>query len=141
MLGGPKWILNPFTRREKRKAWNRSRENLYAGKKMTKFSWNRWGLYCNQEEWLEEFLDDFTMVKMLSKCAVPMCSLLFSFKRKRIHLFCKTCNYFFYFLFEFGCTCRTRVFEVTLAQTHMPLDSLLGIHPKLIQDKSPLSIA
>ena len=41
MPGGRKQILSPFTGRKKQKAWNKTRKKKYAGKKKTKFSWNR----------------------------------------------------------------------------------------------------
>ena len=37
MTDGRKRVLGPFTEREKRKAWNKTREK-YAGKKKTKFT-------------------------------------------------------------------------------------------------------
>ena len=35
MPDGRKFILSPFTRRKKRKDWNKTREKIYAGKKKT----------------------------------------------------------------------------------------------------------
>ena len=38
---------------------------------------------------------------ILSKCSVLMCSLLFSYcQQKHVHLFCKTCHLFLYFLLK-----------------------------------------
>ena len=58
MSGDRKRILSPFTGRKKRKAWNKTREkNLPEGKRQNLAETDR-GSYCNQEEWLEEFLGD-----------------------------------------------------------------------------------
>ena len=81
-------------------------------------------------------------VKILSKCPIPMCSLLFNSdvfsviqfrcvlcysipmcsllsncKQKRMHLFCKTCNFFFIFPIRIWMPCRTRVVEMWLHQS------------------------
>ena len=50
MSDGRKRILSTFTGRKKRKAWNNTREKYMPETGS--------GLYFNEEEWVEEFLDD-----------------------------------------------------------------------------------
>ena len=57
MYGGHKQILSAFTGCKKRKAWNKTRENIWRNKEEKLAETDR-GSYYNQEEWLEEFLDD-----------------------------------------------------------------------------------
>ena len=38
--------------------WNKTSKKIYAGKKKTKFSWNRQGIILQTIEWLEAFLDN-----------------------------------------------------------------------------------
>ena len=54
---------------------------------------------------------------IMSKCSVTTCSLLLNCKQKCMHLFCKTCNLFLYFLFKFG-----------YQATHILHFILIGIH-------------
>ena len=58
MSGGCKRILSPFTRRKKRKAWNKTREKYMPEERRQNLAETDRGSYYNQEEWLEEFLDD-----------------------------------------------------------------------------------
>ena len=57
MYGGHKQILSAFSGCKKRKAWNKTRENICRNKEEKLAETDR-GSYYNQEEWLEEFLDD-----------------------------------------------------------------------------------
>ena len=57
MPDGRKRILGPFIGRKKRKAWNKTGEKYYAGKKKTKFTWNRQGIKLQRGMVIEEFLD------------------------------------------------------------------------------------
>ena len=58
MSGGHKQILSPFTGRKKRKTWNKTREKYIPEQRRKKLAETDRGSYCNQEEWLEDFLDD-----------------------------------------------------------------------------------
>ena len=57
MSGGCKRILSPFTGRETRKAWNKTREKYLPVKRRQNLAETDRGSYYNIEEWLEEFLD------------------------------------------------------------------------------------
>ena len=58
MSGGRKRILSPFTRRKKRKAWNKTREKNTPEERIQNLAETDRGSYYIREEWLEEFLDD-----------------------------------------------------------------------------------
>ena len=57
MSAGRKRILSPFTGCKKRKTWNKTREKYMPERRQNLSETDR-GSYCNQEEWVEEFLDD-----------------------------------------------------------------------------------
>ena len=58
MSGSRKRILSPFTRRKKRKAWNKTREKYMPDERRQNLAETDRGSYYNQEEWLEKFLGD-----------------------------------------------------------------------------------
>ena len=58
MSGGHKRILSPFTWHKKQKARNKTREKYIPEEKIQNLAETEKVLYCNLEEWLEEFLDD-----------------------------------------------------------------------------------
>ena len=58
MSGSRKRILSPFNGRKKRTAWNKTREKNMPEERIQNLAETDRGLYYNQEEWLEEFLDD-----------------------------------------------------------------------------------
>ena len=47
-------------RAEKRKAWNNNREIYMPEERRQNLAETDMGSYCNQEEWVEEFLDNKT---------------------------------------------------------------------------------
>ena len=58
MSNGRKQILSPFTGRKKSKAWNKTRKKYMPEERTENLAeTDRWS-YCNEEEWLEEFIDD-----------------------------------------------------------------------------------
>ena len=50
--------MSPFTGRKNGKAWNKTREKYLPKERRQNLAERDRGSYCNQEEWLEEFLDD-----------------------------------------------------------------------------------
>ena len=50
--------MSPFTGRKNGKAWNKTREKYLPEERRQNLAERDRGSYCNQEEWLEEFLDD-----------------------------------------------------------------------------------
>ena len=58
MSGDRKRILSPFTGRKKRKAWNKTRDKMYAWRKKKILAETDRGSYYKQEVWLEAFFDD-----------------------------------------------------------------------------------
>ena len=58
MSDGRKRILSTFTGRKKQNAWNKTREKYMPEERRQNLAETDRGSYCNQEEWLEEFLDD-----------------------------------------------------------------------------------
>ena len=58
MSGGRKRTLIPFTGRKKGKAWNKIRAKYRPKERRQNLAETDRGSYCNQKEWLEEFLYD-----------------------------------------------------------------------------------
>ena len=58
MSAGRKRILSSFTGRKNRKALNNTREKYMPEERRQNLAETDRGSYCNQEEWVEEFLDN-----------------------------------------------------------------------------------
>ena len=58
LSGSRKRILSLFTGRKKRKAWNKTRGKYMPEERRQNLAGTDRASYCNQEEWLREFLDD-----------------------------------------------------------------------------------
>ena len=58
MSGGRKRSLSPFTGRKNLKAWNKTREKYMPEERRPNLAETDRVSYCNQEEWLKEFLEN-----------------------------------------------------------------------------------
>ena len=91
MPGGHKQILSPFTGCKKEKASNKTRKKYVPEGRRQNLAEKDRGSCCNQEEWLEEFLDNKDASLMVVKVMTVKIwwELYWKYKSSSSHMFHK----------------------------------------------------